>query len=118
MIVALDRPVRSLGLVGLDFGVTAAVAVAVGTFVGTAFPREMEGTIILFLLAGLQAVTNPFGLVAKVLPFWSSRELGTVAVDGADEASLLAGLLHALGVVEVCAVGTALASGRLRARPG
>lgn len=109
VVVAASHEVRSLAAVALDLAVSAAVAVALGTAVGSLIRREMEGTMILFLFAGLQAVVNPFDLVARFLPFWSSRELGTYAIDGPDQGSLGDGLAHALAVIILCGLVTAVA---------
>lgn len=106
IVVAVDHAVRSLQAVALDLAVTALVAVAVSTAIGTVIAKEMEGTLVLFLFAGLQAVVNPFDVFAKFLPFWSSRELGTFAIDGPDQGSLGNGLAHAVLVILVCAIIT------------
>ena len=107
-LVALDQPVRDVGAVVTTFAATGVVAVAVGTLVGTVVTREMEGTLILFFLAGLQAIANPFDTWSRALPFWSSRELGTWAIDGPEVGSLSDAGAHALVVVAVCASATAL----------
>ncbi|MCP3987841.1 MAG: hypothetical protein GY724_02100 [Actinomycetia bacterium] len=104
VVVAIDHEVRSLGAVWVDLAVTAVVAVGVGTTIGTLIHREMEGALVLFLFAGLQAVVNPFDTFAKFLPFWSSRELGTFAIDGPSQGSLVNGLAHGLGVVALCCI--------------
>jgi hypothetical protein len=108
-IVAVDQPVRSPAGVALDFAVTAAVAVAFGTAVGTIFTRELEGTLVLFVFAGLQAIADPFDSWSRLLPFWSSRELGTYAIDGPAHGSLGEGLVHAAAVIVICAAGVAIA---------
>lgn len=113
LLVALDQVVASDPLVALDLLVTAVVAVAVGTAVAALTAAEMEGMLILFMLAGLQAVMDPFGTPARLLPFWSSRELGTAAVDGTAQASVASGLLHAGLVLLAC---TALSAGAARLR--
>ena len=104
LLVAIDRDVDSLGVVALDFAVTMVVAVAFGTALGGAVHRELEGALAIFFVAGLQSTVDPGAAAAKVLPFWSSRELATVAVDGPDAASTVAGLLHAAAVLALCAV--------------
>ena len=101
-LVAVDHDVRSIGAVVASFAVTTAVAIALGSTVGAVLRREMEGTLILFFLAGLQAIVNPFETYARALPFWSSRELGTYAVDGPGQGSLGDGLLHATLVIVLC----------------
>src|SRR4051794_144455 len=102
-LVAATSPVRDLGAVALDFAVPAVVAVAFGSAVGAVVHRELDGALVLFLVAAVQAVANPYGLIAKVIPFWSSRELGTYAVDGPDAASVAPALLHGALVVALCA---------------
>ena len=117
LLVAVDQDVRSVGAVVVDFAVTGVVAVAVGTAVGTLIGKEMEGTLVLFFIAGLQAIANPFDTWSRALPFWSSRELGTWAVDGPGVGSLGDGLVHAGAVVAACAlvVGLPLLGDRVRA---
>lgn len=116
-LVAVDQDVRSAGAVFVDFAVTGAVAVAVGTAVGTLIGKEMEGTLILFFLAGMQAIANPFDAWSRALPFWSSRELGTWAVDGPDVGSPTEGLLHALITTLLGGLIVALASATNKPRP-
>ncbi len=111
-LVGVDHDVRSLSAVAADFAVTGVVAVAVGTAVGTVLGKELEGTLVLFFLAGLQAIANPFDAWSRALPFWSSRELGTWAIDGPDTGSLAEGLIHAMVVLGICALVTALAGKR------
>ncbi|MEM9614472.1 MAG: hypothetical protein AAF962_11760 [Actinomycetota bacterium] len=117
LVVVIDRDVRSPAGVGLDFAVTAVVAVAFGSAVGAVLRSDLEGTLVLFLFAGLQAVVNPFDSWSRLLPFWSSRELGTVAIDGPEQSSTAAGLLHAAIVVALCGAVVAVgAAGPLRNR--
>jgi hypothetical protein len=53
--------------------------------------------------------------VAKLLPFWSSREIGTYAIDPVGVDHLWRGLLHALLTWVICAGGTfAIFAWRLR----
>ena len=111
-LVAVDLDVRSPAAVLVTFAVTAAVGVAVGTAVGGLLDREMEGTLVLFFIAGLQAVVNPFDTYARALPFWSSRELATHAVDGPDVGSLAAGLTHAGIVIGLAAVVVSVVTAR------
>jgi hypothetical protein len=115
-LVAFDQNVRSLSGVFLDLAVTGVVAVAVGTAIGTLIGKEMEGTLVLFFLAGLQAIANPFDTWTRALPFWSSRELGTWAIDGPAAGSLPSGLTHALVVIITCGlmVGIPLIANRFR----
>ncbi|MEZ5375698.1 MAG: hypothetical protein R2733_04240 [Acidimicrobiales bacterium] len=120
LIVSIDEP-RSMAGVVLDFAVTCLVAIGLGTAVGALLDRELEGTLVLFFFAGLQAIVNPFDTYSRLLPFWSSRELGTFAVDGPDVGSLGDGLTHAAITLALCVVvvtvslrGTAARPSRLR----
>lgn len=104
LLVAVDQDVDNLAAVILDFAVTSLVAIGLGTAIGAVLSRELEGTLILFFIAGLQAVVNPFDTYSRALPFWSSRELGTYAIDGPEVGSLLEALIHAGATITICAV--------------
>lgn len=117
LLVVLGQPVGRGGAVAVDFVVTAGVAVAVGTAIGAVVPRELDGALVVFLLAGVQAVANPFDAWTRLLPFWSSRELGTWAIDGSEAGSLAAGLVHAALTVGLCAVVVAASSMVRERRP-
>ncbi len=95
VLVAVDRQVERTFAVGLMLAVTACTGVVTGTALGAAVRRELEGALALFIVAGLQFMADPPTLLAHLLPFWSTRELGTWAIDGADAASLGAALAHA-----------------------
>jgi len=111
-IVAVDQQVRSLSAVAVDFVVTAAVAILFGTAVGALIHGELQGALTIFFFAGLQAVANPFDSWTKALPFWSSRELGTWAIDGPTQGSLQTGLMHALVWAEICVAVLAISERR------
>jgi hypothetical protein len=49
------------------------------------------------------------GEVRRLLPFWSTRKLGTWAIDGPATASLAAGLAHAAATLAHAAATLALA---------
>lgn len=112
VLVTLDRPVVAPGYLAADFIATSVVAVAIGTALGAVVHRELEGALVIFFIAGLQAVVNPFDDAAKLLPLWSSRELATVAIDGPRAASAVDGSLHALAVVLLCAAIVAVTERR------
>jgi hypothetical protein len=112
LLSVVDQPVRDPGALVVDFAVTAVVSVLVGTALGAVFHRELEGALVIFLVAALQSVVNPDTVLAHLIPFWSSREIGTYAIDGPDFAPLLPGLGHAALVVVVAAVVTLVVSTR------
>ncbi len=109
LLVGIDQATADVGGVLTMFVVTSTVAIALGTAVGALVDRELEGTLVLFFAAGLQAIINPFEGYARLLPFWSSRELATWAVDGPEIGSLSDGLIHAAVVTAACAVVVAVA---------
>jgi hypothetical protein len=116
-IVAVDEQVGDLAGVALMLGVTACTGVALGTALGALAARELEGALALFILAGLQFMADPPSTVAHLLPFWSTRELGTHAIDGADAASLEAAMIHAAITVLACALVTTAATAHRLASP-
>ena len=100
----VDRPVGRVLAVGAMLAVTGVTAVAVGTALGAVAKREQDGALLLFIVAGLQFIADPPTLLAHVLPFWSTRELATWAVDAAG--SPAAALAHAAATVALCAAIT------------
>ena len=112
LLVLIDRPVDDPPAIAVAFVVTAIVSVLLGTALGAVFHRELEGALMIFLIAGLQSVVNPDSALAHLIPFWSYREIGTYAIDGPEMASLLAGLVHAVVVVVLCSAVTLIASTR------
>ena len=61
----------------LVFGVAmvALVAVPFGLAVGAAVPTELEGTLVLIGVVGMQLATTSGALASKVLPFYGARRL-------------------------------------------
>jgi hypothetical protein len=119
LLVVVDQPVRSNAGVALDLASTTLVAVVLGSFIGTLVRRELEGALLLFMVSGLQFMVDPASALARLLPFWSSRELATYAVDGPQAGDLASGLLHAALTIAVLVAGTVWMSSRqLQVRPG
>jgi ABC-type cobalamin/Fe3+-siderophores transport system ATPase subunit len=88
-----------------------------GLLIGALVPRDLEGTLILITVVGLQFLMNPDKGSAKLLPLWSNRELGTYAIDLTDSGYLERGLAHGLGFAAAMTILTAvLATVRLRRR--
>ena len=111
-LLALDSPVDDkLGLAILLI-VTASTGVALGTGLGALVSQGLEGALLLFIVAGVQFIADPPTLLAHLLPFWSTRELATFAVDGADAGSLAHGVGHALVTIALCALVTIVVSAR------
>jgi hypothetical protein len=76
--------------------------------VGALLPRELEGALALFTVATLQMLADPAGTLARLLPFWSARELGTYAIDPVDGGYLTRGVLHAAATWTLCTAVTLL----------
>jgi hypothetical protein len=114
-VVVLDQDVNRPWALGPQMVLTACVAAPFGSLVGAVLPRELEGALALFTVATLQMLADPAGTLAKFLPFWSTRELGTYAIDPVGPDYFTRGLLHALATWTLCTTITlALFTWRLR----
>ena len=71
---AISHPTRPWILV---FGVAmvALVAVPFGLAVGAAVPTELEGTLVLIGVVGMQLATTSGAIASKLLPFYGARRL-------------------------------------------
>ncbi|GAA2621732.1 hypothetical protein [Paractinoplanes durhamensis] len=107
----LDRPGTALLMMAL----TAALAAPLGGLVAALLPRELEGALALLSVCAVQMLADPAGLTAKLMPFWSAREIGTYAIDATGPDYLWRGLAHGAVTWLICAGGTwALFAWRLR----
>ena len=115
LLISVDQSVPHPFVAGLVMLVAALVAAPFGSLVGALLPRELEGALALLSVCAVQMLADPAGLAAKLMPFWSVREIGTYAVDGTDIDYLWRGLAHFAVVWLVCTAGTlALFARRLR----
>ena len=111
VVVALDQDLRRPAAVAVQMLLTVAISAPLGLLISAVAPRDLEGTLLLITLVGLQFIIDPAKSGAKLLPFWSNRELATYAVGMADSGYLRRGILHG-----VCyAVGLAAATATLTA---
>ncbi|TDC77206.1 hypothetical protein E1283_07935 [Streptomyces hainanensis] len=118
LLIRLDQPDVGHGAVALSMALMVAVAAPFGLAVAALLPRDMEGTLVLLTVVGTQMTLDPSDPVARLLPFWFSRELSTYAVDDVSVDHLSRGLAHGLGsALLLLAVAAALAAARLRRRP-
>jgi hypothetical protein len=114
-IVAVDQQVRRIWAVGVMLAVTVLVAAPVGAVLAAVVPRELEGAMALLTVVATQMLADPAGAVAPLLPFWSTRELGTYAIDGTADSYLVAGLAHGAVTMALCLIAaTAATALRLR----
>jgi hypothetical protein len=118
-LVAIDHgdQVR-VGGVALAMLLAVAVAAPFGLLIGAVVPRELEGTLILLVTISVQMMIDPADSVTRLTPFWSSREIGTYAVDHTGAEYLSRGLVHGV-LFSLLATGlvATLATIRLRQRP-
>lgn len=74
LMARLSHPAR-IWVVGLGLAAVALEAVAFGLAVGAAVPRELEGTLAVIGVIGLQLSNGSDALVSKLLPFYGPRRL-------------------------------------------
>jgi hypothetical protein len=116
-LIAADQKVTRLGAIAATLTLTITVAAPLGTLLGAAVPRELEGTLLLIALVGAQMITDPANPAAKLMPFWSAREIATYAIDNVDDAYLHRGLAHGIGYAATLTALTAvITTVRLRQR--
>ncbi|MEH1123922.1 hypothetical protein [Micromonospora sp. CPCC 206061] len=117
-LVAIDHgdQVR-IGAVALAMVFSVTVAAPFGLLIGALVPRELEGTLVLLVVVGLQMMIDPADSITRVTPFWSSREIGTYAVDHTGGEYLTRGLVHGLVfTILATALVALLSTARLRVR--
>lgn len=107
-LAALDQTLPHAWAAGLMMLVTALVAAPFGSLIGALLPRELEGALALLSVCAVQMLADPAGTVAKLMPFWSAREIGDYAVDGGGIGLVGRGLAHA-AVVWLVGAGVTLA---------
>lgn len=115
MLVGFDQDVLHLWAAGLMMLLTALVAAPLGSLIGALLPRELEGALALLSVCAVQMLADPAGTIAKVMPFWSAREVGTYAIDGGSLEMVWHGLAHA-GVVWLLGTAGTLAIFQWRLR--
>lgn len=70
------------GALLLGVVVVAVQAVPFGLAVAALVPRELEGTLLLIGVVGVQLAVGPDAVVAKLLPFYGPRRLIEIGVSG------------------------------------
>lgn len=94
VLVRLDAPGVRFGAVTIAIAFCVALAAPLGLLIGIVLPRELEGTLLLLTTVAIQMTIDPADAAAKATPFWSSREIGTYAVDHTDAGYLTRGVWH------------------------
>jgi hypothetical protein len=85
---------------------TALVSVPVGLAVAAVLPRELEGTLIVIVLIGMQMSVPTGSSAGPYTPLWGAQRLTEVAAKGGD---LVTPVLHALGWAAAVLLVAALA---------
>jgi hypothetical protein len=117
LLVRVDTAGLRYGAIWLAMLCCIAIAAPLGMLVGYLLPREMEGTLLLLTAVALQMIIDPATAIAKVTPFWSSREIGTYAVDHMGTDYLVRGGIHgAVATLLMLALVAIVSSARLRRR--
>jgi hypothetical protein len=118
VLIRFDVPGVAFGAVTLAMGFCVAIAAPFGLLIGLLLPRELEGTLVLLTVVSTQMLLDPADAVSKLTPFWSSREIGTFAVDHTGTDHLMRGVLHgtAYTVGLVLLVGLIVAARQRRRR--
>lgn len=114
-LVAFDAPRVRIGAVALALLFCVTVAAPFGMLIGMLMPRELEGTLVLLTAVALQMLIDPADALSKLTPFWSSREIGTYAVDLTGADYLVRGATHGI-VVTLALVGLVAATSSFRLR--
>jgi hypothetical protein len=117
LLIRLDADNVRYGAIALAMLFVVAVAAPFGLALSAVLPRELEGTLVLLLVVGMQMMLNPANATSRALPFWFTREIGTYAVDHTDSGYLTRGVVHAVVTLTALLVIVALAAEiRLRRR--
>ncbi len=84
MMVGISHP-HDGSMVFLGVTMVALQAVPFGLAVAAAVPRELEGTLVLIGVVGIQLAVRANAVVAKTLPFYGPRRLIEAGVTGHGE---------------------------------
>jgi hypothetical protein len=82
LVMAVSADLAKPWLVLLGIGVVALQSVPLGLAIGAAVARELEGTLVVIGVVGIQMAADPDSAVAKVLPFHEPQALIIAGVDG------------------------------------
>ncbi|MEV6371162.1 ABC transporter permease [Micromonospora sp. WP24] len=117
VLVLVDQHDVRYGAIALIMALTVLVAAPFGLLLSAVLPRELEGTLVLLTVVGLQMVMDPADQATRALPFWFSREIGTYAIDHTDGGYLTRGLTQGIMFAVVLTLLVAVAAAvRLRRR--
>ncbi|MFE5333395.1 hypothetical protein ACFRCG_44120 [Embleya sp. NPDC056575] len=116
-LVVVDQPHVRHGALAVAMVLCVAVAAPFGLLLGAVVSGEFEGTLLLLVTVGMQMVADPATTTARLMPFWSGREIGTYAIDHTDTGFLVRGVAHGLACALLFSLALAVVSAlRLRRR--
>jgi hypothetical protein len=117
LLIRLDLANVRYGAIAVILLLTVLVSAPFGLALSALLPRELEGMLVLLTVVAMQMMLNPDSAVARILPYWFTREIGSYAIDHNDRAYLLRGLAHAAIVLAVMLIVLSVSAGiRLRRR--
>jgi hypothetical protein len=109
-VAALDAPEPAALILAVT--ATALVSVPLGLAVAAVLPRELEGTLIVIVLIGIQMSLPTASTAGPYTPLWGAQRLTEAAANGGH---LDTPLLHALGwAAAVFVVATFASRSRLK----
>jgi len=79
LMVTVSHPARPAALIQA-VALMGVVAVPLGVLIGMLLPRELEATLVLIGIVGVQLTIDPTLALAKALPFYAARQLIEVAL--------------------------------------
>lgn len=83
LMTVISEPTRPW-LTFLGVAAVALVSIPFGLAIGAAVPRELEGTLVLIGVVGMQLALSPTSIVSRLLPFHGPQELirSSLSVNG------------------------------------
>jgi len=115
LLILVDQDLDRTHAAALALVATVLVGAPLGMLLGCLLGRDMEGVLLLLGMIAGQFLVDPATTTGALMPFWSSREIATYAVDPVDVGYLRRGLAHALVTALMLGAGVvALATVRLR----
>ena len=105
VMVTVSHPTRPW-LTFIGVAAVALESIPFGLAVGAAVPRELEGTLVLIGVVGMQLATSSGSAVARVLPFYGPRQLiaSSLVADGPIAWPLALTLAYGMGLFVVARV--------------
>ncbi|HEX8629887.1 MAG TPA: hypothetical protein VF755_17135 [Catenuloplanes sp.] len=117
VVVDMGAERMRLGAIAVAMGFCITVGAPFGMLIAALLSRELEGTLLLLAVVGMQMTIDPVSAASRLTPLWSSRELAFFAIDHTDSGYLIRGLLHGLGYTALLILLVAVVSTvRLRHR--